>query len=109
MERNEQIEQASQRKYPYDCSTDHFTQNMRNEFVKLFRRCFIEGVDWADEHPKNNIEEELDLITQWFEHIAQLADDRKTANGAVMEDWAALDEIKALAKNSANYVKNHLK
>lgn len=61
------------------------------------------------EHPQNDIKEELDLITQWFEHIAQIADDRKTLNGYVMEDWAALDEIRALAKNSAEFIKNHLK
>lgn len=47
-------------------------------------------------------------IIYWFEHIAQIADDRKTANGVVMEDWAALDEIKALAKDSVYYIKNHI-
>ena len=53
--------------------------------------------------------EQIDLIIGWFEHIAQIADDRKTANGFVMEDWAALDEIKALAKDSVYYIKNHIK
>ena len=53
--------------------------------------------------------EQIDLIIGWFEHIAQIADDRKTANGFVMEDWAALDEIKTLAKNSVYYIEKHIK
>ena len=48
-----------------------------------------------------------ELIIEWFEHIAQIADNRKTLNGDIMEDWAALDEIKSLAKNSVYYIKNH--
>lgn len=50
--------------------------------------------------------QDTELITQWFEHIAQIATDRKTANGVVMQDWAALDEIAALAKDSIYYIKN---
>lgn len=52
-------------------------------------------------------QEEIDNIVYWFEHIAQIADDRKTANGIVMEDWAALDEIKAIAKDSVYYIRHH--
>lgn len=52
---------------------------------------------------------DLELITHWFDHIAQIADDRKTANSTVMEDWAALDEIKCLAKNSSEFIKMHYK
>lgn len=52
--------------------------------------------------------EQIDLIIGWFEHIAQIANDRKTANGVVMKDWAALDEIKTLATNSMDYIKNHI-
>jgi hypothetical protein len=52
-------------------------------------------------------EEDKELIIEWFEHIAQIADDRKTANGIVMPDWAALDEIKCKAKNAAEYIKRH--
>ncbi len=52
--------------------------------------------------------DDLELIVEWFEHIAQIADDRKTANGVVMPDWAALDEIKCKAKNAAEYIKTHL-
>ena len=52
--------------------------------------------------------DETELVAKWFEHIAQIAEDRKTANGEVMEDWAALDEIRVLATNSAYYVRKHL-
>lgn len=54
-------------------------------------------------------QEDKELILYWFEHIAQIADDRKTANGVVMEDWAALDEIKAIAKDSMYYIEHHIK
>ena len=57
---------------------------------------------------QNKQKEQYDLIQYWFEHIAQIADDRKTATGVVMEDWAALNEIKAIAKDSVYYIKNHV-
>ena len=46
-----------------------------------------------------------ELIIEWFEHIAQIADDRKTLTGVVMKDSDAFDEIKCLAKRCAEYVK----
>lgn len=98
MTRKEQIEQAAYSRYCNDSSIT-FT---------LQCNCFKDGANWAYEHPQNNIKEDLDLITQWLEHIAQIADDRKTFNGYVMEEWKSLDEISALAKNSAEYIKNHL-
>lgn len=51
---------------------------------------------------------DLDLILEWFAHIEQMADDRKTQNGYVMRDSDALDEIKVLAKNSQEYIKAHV-
>lgn len=51
---------------------------------------------------------DLKLIAEWFDHIAQIADDKKTATGVVMEDWAAFDEIKSLAKRSSEFVKSHI-
>lgn len=54
------------------------------------------------------IQEDKELILEWFNHIAQIADDRKTLNGEIMEDWEALDEIKSIAKNSMYYIKNHI-
>ena len=51
-------------------------------------------------------QEDKNLIVEWFENIAQIATDRKTGNGAVMEDWEALDEIKCKAKEAAEYIKS---
>lgn len=49
-------------------------------------------------------QEEKYLITHWFDHIAQMADDRKTLNGNVMDDAHCLDEIRVLAVNSSEFV-----
>ena len=56
---------------------------------------------------KEMTNEDKNTVLYWFGHIAQIATDRKTANGVVMEDWAALDEIAAIAKDSMYYIKNH--
>lgn len=52
-------------------------------------------------------QDEKDLIKTWFDHINQLATDRKTLTGEVMDDAHCLDEIKALAKNASDFVKEH--
>ena len=52
--------------------------------------------------------EELKLVAGWFEHIEQLATDRKTANGYVMSMSDTLDEIRCLAKDSRWYMEKHL-
>ena len=49
-------------------------------------------------------QEEKYLIKHWFDHIAQMADDRKTLTGYVMDDAHCLDEIKVLAKDSSNFI-----
>lgn len=49
----------------------------------------------------------LTEVVGWFEHIEQLADDRKTLNGDIMSDADTLDEIKALSKRSAKFIKKH--
>ena len=51
---------------------------------------------------------DISLIKYWFEHIAQIADDRRTITGKVMEDSYALDEIKSIAKDSVYYIERHL-
>lgn len=51
-----------------------------------------------------NLEENISLVIGWFEHIEQLATDRKTLNGFVMDYQETLDEIKCLAKQSKEYV-----
>ena len=52
-------------------------------------------------------QEDKENIIYWFEHIAQIANNKKTANGIVMKDSTALDEIKAIAEDSIYYIKNH--
>ena len=44
------------------------------------------------------------MIKLWFDHIKQMATDRKTLNGAVMEPMHALDEIKTLAHNASEFI-----
>lgn len=65
-----------------------------NEVLDLINTLEVKDVD-------------LELITGWFDHIAQIADDRKTANGQKMTDDHALDEIKCLAKNSSEFITKH--
>lgn len=64
----------------------------------------LQMAEWKDQQ----LNEELNLITDWFNHIAQIADDKKTLNGAVMKDSDAFDEIKCLAKRCAEYVDKRL-
>ena len=52
---------------------------------------------------------DLELITGWFDHIAQIADDRMTLTNKRMTDAHALDEIKCLAKDSSEFIKMHCK
>lgn len=54
-------------------------------------------------------EVDLELVTDWFDHIAQIADDRMTLTGQRMTDAHALDEIKCLAKNSSEFITKHYK
>ena len=51
----------------------------------------------------------LELITGWFDHIAQIADDRMTLTNQRMTDAHAIDEIKCLAKNSSEFITKHYK
>ena len=52
--------------------------------------------------------EQKELILHWFEHVAQLATDKKTANGVVMSDEDAFAEIACLAKNACYYIQKHI-
>lgn len=54
-------------------------------------------------------EVDLELITGWFDHIAQIADDRMTLTNQRMTDAHAIDEIKCIAKNSSEFIKTHYK
>jgi len=50
---------------------------------------------------------DIDLILHWFEHIEQLATDRKTQTGHVMCYSDTLDEIRCFAIKSQMFIKNH--
>lgn len=52
-----------------------------------------------------NLEENISMVIGWFEHIEQMATDRKTLNGFVMDYQETLEEIKCLSKQSKEYVK----
>jgi hypothetical protein len=51
---------------------------------------------------------EKDLILYWFEHVAKLATDKKTANGVVMSDEDAFAEIACLAKDACYYIQTNI-
>ena len=49
-------------------------------------------------------QKQKEMIKLWFDHIKQMATDRKTLTGVVMEDAFCLDEIRALAHESSEFV-----
>lgn len=51
--------------------------------------------------------ETINLIIEWFGHIQQMATDRKTLTGAVMDTQHCLNEIAALASNSKQFVEEY--
>lgn len=51
--------------------------------------------------------ETINLIIEWFAHIEQLATDRKTQTGAVMDRRHCLDEIAAMASRCKQFVKEY--
>ena len=52
-------------------------------------------------------EELKELIIEWFSRIEQMATDRKTLNGYVMNYQGCLEEIRRVAKNSREFVDKH--
>ena len=49
-----------------------------------------------------------ELIIGWFNRIAQMADDKKSLNGVIMEDSDAFDNIRCLALESAEYIEKFI-
>lgn len=49
-------------------------------------------------------QKQKEMIKLWFDHIKQMATDRKTLNGVVMKDTFCLEEIGALARNASEFV-----
>ena len=73
--------------------------------------CIVSGLQKAEDiiNTLEVKEVNLELITGWFDHIAQIADDRMTLTNQRMTDAHALDEIKCLAKNSSEFITKHYK
>ena len=50
------------------------------------------------------VQEDKELVIQWFKTIMQIATNRKNANGFVMKDSDALLNIKIHAKDAIEYL-----
>lgn len=55
-----------------------------------------------------NLNTELGVVAKWFYNIAKLANEKKTANGVVMNDSDTLKQIETEARIAAEYVENYL-
>jgi hypothetical protein len=82
------------------------SDNVPIEICEAYYNGYIDGGKYGKEVTCNKLkqEENISLIIKWFDHIAQISDDRKTQTGFVMSRQDALDEIKCLAKRSKEYV-----
>ena len=79
----------------------HTSKDLSGDLFIQGLLCFIDTLEVK--------EVDLELITGWFDHIAQIADDRMTLTNQRMTDAHALDEIKCLAKNSSEFITKHYK
>lgn len=61
----------------------------------------VRMAEWKDEQYNDTKK----LVLKWLNHIEQLAFDRKTGNGFVMNFQDCLDEIKVIAKDAQEYLK----
>ena len=86
------------------------SNNVPSEICDAYYNGYIDGGKYGKKVTCNKFktiktqEENISLIIKWFDHIEQLATDRKTLNGFVMDYQDTLDEIKCLAKRSKEYV-----
>ena len=86
------------------------SNNVPSEICDAYYNGYIDGGKYGKKVTRDKFknmktqEENISLIIKWFDHISQIADDRKTVNGFVMSRQDALDEIRCLAKQSREYV-----
>ena len=86
------------------------SNNVPSEICDAYYNGYIDGGKYGKKVTCNKLktmktqEENISLIIKWFDHIEQLATDRKTVNGFVMDKQETLNEIKCLAKQSKEYV-----
>ena len=80
-------------------------------YDKILTYPVIDKIQYIKEKVKDAEVKEvnLELVTDWFDHIVQIADDRMTLTNQKMTDAHALDEIKCLAKNSSEFITRHYK
>ena len=83
-----------------ECPTDTYEGRCKLFWIEQFLS-FIDSLEVK--------EVDLELIIGWFDHIAQIADNRMTLTNQRMTDAHALDEIKCLAKNSSEFITKHYK
>lgn len=89
---------------------DKVTRNQDGMLVNLSQLNRVAKKDEKQSEQKPWSEEvDLELVTDWFDHIAQIADDRMTLTGRRMIDSHALDEIKCIAKNCSEFITKHYK
>ena len=55
-----------------------------------------------------NLNTELGVVAKWFYNISKLANEKKNANGVVMNDSDTLKQIEIEARIAAEYVENYL-
>ena len=80
------------------------SNNVPSEICDAYYNGYIDGGKYGKKKTMKTQEENISLIIKWFYQIAQMADNRKTQNGFVMNHQETLDEIKCLAKHSKEYV-----
>lgn len=74
-------EKEAKRRFPFDEHKDKFTREMRNAFIKLFRKCFIQGCGYKDEQfktyllqKKDNLKWRSDIIGKYHDVCEELID-----------------------------------
>ena len=96
----------SKKKYAQTLSDNAINSSMQ-QFYDGMKQGYVDLLSFIDTLEVKGVD--LELITGWFDHIAQIADDRMTLTNQRMTDAHALDEIKCLAKNSSEFITKHYK
>lgn len=74
------------------------------ELYKFLYEPYIVDNEVTNKKDEHMTQKQKEMIKSWFDHIKQMATDRKTLNGVVMDDAHCLDEIRALALNASEFV-----
>lgn len=74
------------------------------ELYKFLYEPYIMDNEVTNKKDEHMTQKQKEMIKLWFDHIKQMATDRKTLAGYVMDDAHCLDEIRALAYNASEFV-----